>query len=189
MRAIDNLIATKRISVTTIVLEGNNLNEKTMHRYQAVHGFRVYRLDVSDHRRHMTSKGWDQYSPKGTFAPLQGRSTPLRPHQLSWAPSESLPLPGWPRDALEEEVFSLRAMRHLWRVKENASIAEWRVLLGPMGQFNASLGKSHYRGISHQWMLTMEQGLVEPVLPPRHQKRVMWQPTAWSEAPLAASTR
>ena len=54
-----------------------------------------------------------------------------------------------PRDKLEREIFGLRMMRHVFRVKANLTIGEWRLLMAVGGQF----------GRSHQWLLTRDEDL------------------------------
>ena len=141
------------------MIEGNNLDAEIMSRMQRLHGFGAYRLDDdSDDRRHMAPNGWDAYSTRGTMASLASLM------RASWPAHERV----WQRDELEEEMFSVRAMRHVWRVKPNATKAEWRVLLGPAGAYNASVHRAHgYRGIAHQWLLTTHEPLTEPVNSPR----------------------
>ena len=89
------------------------------------------RLDVVDERRYMTSRGWDAYSPPGTF----GRIDRVR---------------GLSRDALEEELFSIRAMRHIFRIRSNLNASEWQTVLTPIR-----------RAMPH-FLLTQERTLLEP---------------------------
>lgn len=162
MRAIDRLMSARRISVSSILLEGNNLDEATMVRFQSRHGFHIYRLDEADHRRHMTPDGWDDFSPKGSILNLT-RSSSSGVGRV------------WARDALEEEIFGVRGMRHLWRVKDNLSKIEWNILLSPIGPYDAKHSANKMvsaGGQGYQWMLVKEQ-LSEPVLP------VNWRAHKW----------
>mmetsp|Transcript_22197 Transcript_22197/g.56873 ORF Transcript_22197/g.56873 Transcript_22197/m.56873 type:complete len:113 (-) Transcript_22197:26-364(-) len=79
----------------------------------------------------MTSRGWDGYSPSGTLGRLD------RVRRLE-------------RDALEEELFSVRAMRHLFRVRDGLNSTEWRTVLDPI------------RRAWPHFMLTQERELLEP---------------------------
>ena len=172
LRAIEDLLTSARVSVMTMVVEGNNLDASVMSRLQRLHGYDIYRLDDGgDDRRHVTPDGWDQYSERGTMESLES----LRRRDVF---GRTQP---WARDALEVEMFSLRAMRHVWRVKSNASKSEWRVLLGPLGVYNATLdAKRAYKGTAHQWVLTMETPLTEPVNDPRPRsvEKLKWRMTA-----------
>ena len=176
LHKIASFVRTRRMSVGAVVVEGNNVETGTMRKFQAL-GFTIYRLDAGDGRRHMTPEGWDAFSPvRGVpLAELSlvrtpwaaKRSTDPAPMAARGgvdATAEAPPLAtlaAAPRDALEQEMFGLRAMRHLWRVVDNATEAEWDVLLGPIRQ------KASRHGVAHQWLLTTEKNLAEPVLPPR----------------------
>ena len=76
-----------------------------------------------------------------------------------------------PRDAYELEMFSIRAMRHLWRVRDNLTIAQWDVLLGPIRRYypkeSAVKQRSH---VAHQWLLTTDRHLTEPTAQPRYRR-------------------
>jgi hypothetical protein len=101
----------------------------------ARHGFDFYRLDTNDFRRLITSRGLDAFSPAGTIGSL-GRVRGV----LS-------------RDALEEEIFGLRAMRHLWRIRSNLTLEEWEVVLAPL----------HPRFTTHELLLVHRRvPLIEP---------------------------
>ena len=149
LRLVERLISQRKLTVGTLTIEGNNVDGETMQLFQAAHGYAVYRLEMGDRRRWITSDGWDAHSPSGTMATL-------RPPQ--------------PRDTLETEVFSLRAMRHLFRVADNITLSGWRTLLGPIaglkgasraGRRIASTGDKAV----HHWLLTSEKNLAEPTRP------------------------
>ena len=118
---------------------------------------RFARRQSYNSRRHIASNGWDSYSPKGSLLSL---------------PSLRIP-PGrvWARDDLEEEMLSVRAMKHVWKVKANCTTEEWRVLLSPIGPYNNATSRTTY--YPHQWLLTTE-ALLEPVNPARSKRRVLW---------------
>lgn len=82
-------------------------------RFQQAHGFEVYRLDLYDRRRRMRSDGWDDFSPPGTIDRLD-RDGPLE------------------RDAFEQELFGVRTMRHLWRVRRNLTLKQFAHVLRPL---------------------------------------------------------
>ena len=54
------------------------------------------------------------------------------------------------REDVEEELFSIRAMRHVFRVKRNASLDEWTRLLQPI----------QARGFPAHWLLTSDEGVI-----------------------------
>ena len=171
MRALHQLIVHQRVSVTTIVLEGNFLDDTTMFSFQNVLGFDVYRLDFGDSRRHMAADGWDLFSDRGTMHDAQR--------------------PTWSRDALEEELLSQRAMRRLWRVRPNMSKSNWSVLLGPAtAPFDWARKRAHhYRRIAHQWLLTRERMPFNgPVNRPakRSSPKVRWWPPAEHLTPITS---
>lgn len=135
--------------------------------------YHVYRLDdQADDRRHVAANGWDRYSPKGTLARLASLA---RGGDGAGGDEGS-----WARDELEEELLGVRAMRHIWKVKPNASREEWRVLLGPLAPFrNASRRQAAAAAAhtAHQWVLTrVEEPLIEPVNPPRPRSihKLLW---------------
>ena len=149
LRLVERLISQRKLTIGTLTIEGNNVDGETMKLFQA-HGYAIYRLEMGDRRRWITSDGWDAHSPSGTMATL-------RPPQ--------------PRDTLETEIFSLRAMRHLFRVEDsNITLNGWRTLLGPIaglkgasraGRRTASTGEKAV----HHWLLTSEKNLAEPTRP------------------------
>ena len=87
-----------------LIMEGNQIEKvvPVFQRLQSTYGFDVYRLDTYDYRRYMTAKGWDAYSRRGSFEPLD------RLRRL-------------PRDAYEEELFAIRAMRHVFRLRDGCA--------------------------------------------------------------------
>ena len=107
------LIESGAITVGTITFEASaftSFSPKTLRRYQRTLGYNVLRLDFADDRRFLGARGWDLFSPNGTTARLD-RFGAL------------------PRDSVEEELFSVRAMRHVWRAKPNLSVVDWRAML------------------------------------------------------------
>lgn len=87
---------------------------RSFHQLQSQYAFDVYRLDTHDFRRLVTSTGWDAFSPPGTIGALSRVRGALE------------------RDALEEELFGVRAMRHLWRIQRDLNQGQWRTILTPM---------------------------------------------------------
>ena len=81
---------------------------------QSVHGYDFFRLDTNDFRRLMTGTGWDAFSDRGAIGRIDRVRGPL------------------PRDALEDEILGLRAMRHLWRIKRNLTHSQWHQVLAPL---------------------------------------------------------
>ena len=77
-------------------------------------GFDVFRLAMQDRRRQTTATGWDAFSPTGTYGQLGRVRGTL------------------PRDALEEEWLSARALRWLFRARRNLTTREWRTFLSPV---------------------------------------------------------
>jgi hypothetical protein len=70
LRSIDKLLSAGSVSIGAIVVEGPHLHPSRVQRFQHVHGHTFYRLDDHDNRRFINVRGWDGYSPAGTFAPL-----------------------------------------------------------------------------------------------------------------------
>ena len=97
LRNLHDLIVMGELSIGAIVFEGSgSIRPGVLRLFQQLN-YTLYRLDVNDERRYMTSRGWDAFSPNGTIAKLD------RVRSLA-------------RDALEDELFSVRAMRHIFRV-------------------------------------------------------------------------
>ena len=59
------------------------------------------------------------------------------------------------RVQLEDELFSIRAMRHVWRFKPNLTMQGWVTLLNPIGR----------KGFPPQIVMTLEQDLTEAAFP------------------------
>ena len=57
---------------------------------------------------------------------------------------------------LEDELFGIRAMRHVFRLKRNLSLQAWVTVLNPLMA----------RGYPPQLLLTLERDLTEPTYPP-----------------------
>lgn len=137
------------ISIDTLTLEANGIRSSSMRRFQHEFGYTVLRLDfaAADPRRFITSKGWDAYSPRGTFAPLSRFGA----HE---------------RDDLEEEVFSVRAMRRVFLIKPNLTEAQWKVVLTP--------SKQKRPGSVLQFVITRQSGLLNPVLGGQYRRSDAW---------------
>jgi len=56
---------------------------------------------------------------------------------------------------LEDELWAIRAMRHVYRIKPNLSLQGWVTVLNPVLR----------GGYPSQWALTIEGGLTEPTFP------------------------
>ena len=166
MRAIDSLLGQRRVTASAITLEGNNLDIQTMMRFQQRHGYDIYRLDIGDDRRHLSSLGWDDYAPEGT--PMASLARAAGMEKLPGGAYRWRPRP--PRDALETEVFGIRAMRHLYKVKANLSLADWMVVLGPIWRYDTNRSWVRQRH-PHQWLLTTDATLAEPVTAARFRRR------------------
>ena len=131
LRQIADLIALGELSIDTITFESNTgINPGLMQRFDILN-YTCLRLDSGDERRYMTSKGWDGFSPPGTFARLN------RVRKL-------------PRDQYEEELFGVRAMRHVFRISKGLNITEWATVLAPV------------RRAAPHFVLTREDALLEP---------------------------
>ena len=140
LRELQRLIARRAVAVEAMIVEGSHLSPTMMAAFQREYGYTVYRLDDHDGRRFITSKGWDAYSPRGTMGRLDR-------------------LGALARDQLEEELFSVRGMRHVFRARANASVDDWKVLLEPVNRYPP------------QWVLTLETELLEPAFQSSTYKR------------------
>ena len=169
MQEIELLLSKQALRVRHMIVEGNHLKPRTLMRMQQVHGYTFYRLDEHDGRRFITREGWDAFSPPGTIARLdrlafEHRAIDRAVQKDSVAKLERLVgsrayLPmgdNVSRDALEDELFGVRAMRHVFRVKPNISFQGWVTLLNPLMR----------PGWPPQWLLTLDGDLTEPSLPP-----------------------
>lgn len=113
LASIDALLSQGTLSVGAILVEGNGLKAQNVRRFQQVHNFEVYRLDLYDSRRRMRNDGWDDFSPPGTIGRLD-RDGPLA------------------RDAQEKELFGVRTMRHLFRFQRNLTLRQFHQMLKPL---------------------------------------------------------
>ncbi|KAL1495549.1 hypothetical protein AB1Y20_016912 [Prymnesium parvum] len=156
--ALDGFIGAGRLRLRGLQIEGSHLDAELMRRFQSVHGYECYRLDWLDGRRWITGEGWDAYSPEGTFAPLsRHREAHARigRTRMKYSPkgfSRLRAMRNHSRDDFEEELFSIRGMRHVFRVKRNLSAEAWTLLLQPVA----------LHGWPPQWLLTLEHDFVEP---------------------------
>lgn len=163
MREIDRMLTQRELSIRTIIIEASFVPPSLMARFQSFHGFTFYRLDAHDARRTLTREGWDALSPPGTIARLdryaaehrepEAALTRFSPHNVrtagqgadQWKPFAD----GVSRRDLEEELFSVRAMRHVFRAKPKLSIQHWTTLMQPL-QHNG------YESAPLQWVLTRD---------------------------------
>ena len=178
MQEIDDLMTSRLLSIRTIIVEASFVTPSQMFRLQHRHGYTAYRLDAHDGRRRMTRSGWDAFSPGRTIARLDRfaskhreadravtRFSPHNPDQFKASNGASAPdhpkglTPAGddtPRVDLEEELFGVRAMRHVYRAKPNLSLQAWTTLMQPIQH-------QGYESAPLQWVLTLEGDLTEPV--------------------------
>ena len=177
MWEIDDLLTRRVLLVRTIVVEASYVKPGQMARFQNVHGYTCYRLDAHDSRRSITREGWDGFSPPGTIARLDRYGSEHRaaevflsqysPHNPR-APGAVGPKPaqdGVSRRELEEELFAVRAMRHVFRAKPGLSEAHWATLMNPLQHDKTASAPL-------QWVLTQEGDLTEPTNPGADWRRV-----------------
>lgn len=173
LREIDHLLTQRVLSIRTIIIEASFVKPSLMARFQNAHGFTCYRLDAHDSRRALTREGWDALSPPGTIAKLDRFGAEHReadtfksrfsPHNERTTGSTH-PTPvadGVPRVELEEELFSIRSMRHVYRARPRLSLQHWTTLMQP-------LQHTGYESAPLQWVLTRDGNdgdLTEPTLP------------------------
>lgn len=130
------LMATGRLSLGAILLEGNDLTSdiglRALMSLQRS-GFDAFRINIGyDERRLMTSGGWDSYSPLGTIGKLERVRGSLH------------------RDLYEEELLSVRAMRRPFRFAPNLTRVQWQMLLAPL---RSKSGNRHARFARHDLLL------------------------------------
>ena len=115
------------------------LTPRLLQRFQTLHGYDVYRLDADDYRRLVTKEGWDAYSPEPrSYAPLAHVRGQL------------------PRDALEEELLMVRAMRRIFRARHGLNHSQWKL-------WASSVNDSHIRYHVMELMLVHRRvRLLEP---------------------------
>ena len=166
---IEERIANGSLVVRHMLIEGNHLAPLTMMRLQQRHAYTFYRLDAHDGRRYITRNGWDAFSPPGTFARLDRMGAEHDAldrrlqhesvkKQLRIGPNGRPIEPmgdGVSRRQLEEELFGVRAMRHVFRVLPNVSLQGWVSLLNPVLR----------PGFPPQWLITLDGDLTEPAGP------------------------
>ena len=122
------------------------------------HGFTFYRLDEHDARRYITRDGFDAYSPKGTIAALdrfREQHVYLDRQRVKYSPRHPKLRPGGDnvsRFELEEELFGVRAMKHVYRIKRGIGVQGWVTVLNPVLP----------RGYPPQLVLTQLPDLTEP---------------------------
>ena len=175
---IDELISTGQLTVRNILIEASFVRPAQFYRFQRLHGYTFYRLVAHDRRRHMLRTGWDAYSPPGTIAAINrlasehldadkklSRFSPHNPRN-DWLRTVP-PLPGGnlvpsgdnvSRMMLEEELFGVRAMRQVFRVRKGLSLQAWTTLMNP-------IHTRLYEGAPLTWLLTLDGDLTEPTLP------------------------
>lgn len=171
LRELDEEITAGRLRVEAIVVEGSNLSPIVMQRFQRVHGYTFFRLDEHDGRRHITPAGWDLLSPHGTIARIDryakehehadaliGKYSVGRADRARASSTESALKPagdGVSRLMLEDEMWSVRAMRHVFRLKANLSLQHWVTVLNPVIP----------KGWPPQWAMTLEPRVLEENAP------------------------
>ena len=155
---LDKLMLAGRLRIRALVVEGSGLRPSTMHRLQHVHGFDFWRLDALDGRRLIRPDGWDAYSPPGTIAPLMRYR---EEHAFVDGLHQKYSPDGFERrheggnetrDLYEDEMFGVRAMRHVFRVKENTTVHGWYRLLQPIS----------FKGWAPQWLMTTDRDMLLP---------------------------
>lgn len=167
MQEIEELVRQRRLKVRHIIVEGHGLSPEVMRRFQSEHSYTVLRLDEHDGRRFILPTGWDEWSAPGQIERLDRFAAEHRDSdslfQLS-SPRFRLEngtrvLPaadGKSRLELEEELFSIRAMRHVFRVRPQMTLQGWVTLLNPMV----------YHGYQLHWALMLDgERLLEPAFP------------------------
>lgn len=146
-----------------------------------MHGFTCYRLDEHDGRRSLTRDGWDAFSPAGTIARLDrmqaqheeadrlvSKYSVARGDRITPQGSTLTPMgDNVSRTLLEDEVWSVRAMRHVFRLKPALSFQAWVTVLNPV----------MHHGYPPQWALTLD-GDLAGVVP----KSTLVAPTPESKA-------
>ena len=90
-----------------------------------------------------------------------------------------------PRHHRGTQLYRRRGRRALNRLQPchytRGLLGRFCHLLGPLGVYNATLdAKRAYKGTAHQWVLTMETPLTEPVNDPRPRsvEKLKWRMTA-----------
>lgn len=100
LRRIDQLITEKKVIIDTMVIEAHDCSAELVQRFQQVHGYHTYLLDMHIDQRFLNAKGIDVYS--------------------HFKPIEDPPNPWW-----IEEFYSIRFMRHLYYFKPNMTLSDW----------------------------------------------------------------
>eukprot|EP00315_Gephyrocapsa_oceanica_P001553 CAMPEP_0185313366 /NCGR_PEP_ID=MMETSP1363-20130426/35500_1 /TAXON_ID=38817 /ORGANISM="Gephyrocapsa oceanica, Strain RCC1303" /LENGTH=260 /DNA_ID=CAMNT_0027911273 /DNA_START=50 /DNA_END=832 /DNA_ORIENTATION=- len=158
LEAIERYVRRGTLRVESMIVEGSHLSPALMHKLDVVHGYTFYRLDEHDGRRSMDRNGWDRYSPPGTIARLdrlRAKHVEQDHQQVKYSPRSHNFRPagdGVSRFELEEELFGVRAMKHVFRVKRNISEQGWVTVLNPVLR----------RGYPPQFALTQLPDLTEP---------------------------
>ena len=163
LEVIERMLSRRELVVGALIVEGSRLVSKVLHRLDTVHGFTFYRLDEHDARRQITREGWDAYSPPGTIARLD-RLAHLHKESDSQVVKYTPPRAKGVRPAgdgvtrlqLEDELFAIRSMRHVFRIKRNLSEQAWVTVLNPVLP----------HGYPPQLVLTVEPDLTEPTFHP-----------------------
>ena len=129
-----------------------------------VHGYTFLRMDEHDSRRFITREGWDAYSPPGTFGQLdrlldrhRSLEAGISPNSFEASLGGARELANASRSEFEEELFGIRAMRHVFKVKPNISLQAWMVLQRPMLKTNWG----------PQWIATLDDNLLPKASPVR----------------------
>ena len=192
LQEVEAHLSARRLEVRTMIVEASYVRPALFQRLQRVHGYTIYRLDVHDARRFITRSGWDAYSPPGTFARLDRYANEYvktnaalsrySPHNIArmgavlQGDRERRMRPfgdNISRLDLEEELFGVRGMKHVFRAKPNLSLQAWTTLLNPVH-------RPSFETAPTQWVITRLGDLTERTYPPtfrttapeyRHAKR------------------
>jgi len=117
LAAIRRLLSGGALEVESLVVEANGISGVSgaqLLQWFQQQGYEMFRLAATmDSRRVIDARGQDVLSPPGTMARLD------RFGSLA-------------RDSLEEEVFGLRGMRHLFRWRGNLSVEQLQRLIAPI---------------------------------------------------------
>ena len=135
---LDEMISARTVKARALIIEGSHLQPHIMQRYQMVHGYTILRLDEHDNRRRITEGGVDALSTPGSIAPLSRFAEEFAVHDRvgsKYSVRGTHLKPGGDnvsRLELEEELFGIRAMRHVFRVKPNMTLQGWVTVLNPV---------------------------------------------------------
>jgi len=133
---IESLLSQRRLRVQTLVIECHQCHRHVLKRMQEKHGYNIYVLNMHIDRRFLDAQGIERYSGK-----------------------QAMP-------SFVQELFSIRFMRHIYRLKRNMTDGEWH---------SANHLRREY---CNQYLLTMES-LLEPR---REHPSAIWHPSPQRKA-------